>query len=158
MKLLITGFSGFVSKHFLDLLNREEKGAEVLGIDKNTPDFPLSDFPNISVSFKNVDLLNRTATDNILDSFRPDHILHLASVSSVAQSWQTPLDSFVNNTNIFLNLVEHIRISKNKCRIISVGSSEEFGEVSEKELPLTEEIFCVTFFDNKSEGFFTVLT
>jgi GDP-4-dehydro-6-deoxy-D-mannose reductase len=139
MKLLITGFSGFVSKHFLDLLNKEEPGAEVLGIDKNTPDFSLTDFPNISVSFESIDLLNRTATDNILDFFRPDHILHLASVSSVAQSWQTPLDSFVNNTNIFLNLVEQIRISKNKCRIISVGSSEEFGEVTENELPLTEE-------------------
>jgi GDP-4-dehydro-6-deoxy-D-mannose reductase len=57
----------------------------------------------------------------------------------VAQSCHTPLDSFVNNTNIFLNLVEQIRLKKSNCRILSVGSSEEFGEVSEKELPLTEE-------------------
>jgi GDP-4-dehydro-6-deoxy-D-mannose reductase len=138
MKLLITGFSGFVSKHFLDLLNKEEPGAEVLGIDKSNPDFDFTSYQHISVSFENLDLLNQAATNNILDSFQPDHILHLASVSSVAQSWQTPLDSFVNNTNIFLNLVEQIRINKNKCRIISVGSSEEFGEVTEKELPLTE--------------------
>ena len=74
-----------------------------------------------------------------LTSFCPEYILHLASISSVAQSWQTPLDSFVNNTNIFLNLVEHIRINKIRCRVLSIGSSEEFGEVSEKELPLTEE-------------------
>lgn len=139
MKLLITGFTGFVSQHFLALLNKEEPGSVVLGIDKNSPDFNFTDYSNLSISFENIDLLNRSATDKILDSFQPDYILHLASVSSVAQSWHTPLDSFVNNTNIFLNLVEQIRVKNSKCRVLSVGSSEEFGEVTEKELPLTEE-------------------
>jgi len=139
MKLLITGFAGFVSQHFLELLNKEEPGSVILGIDKNSPDFDFADYSNLTISFENIDLLNRTATDKVLDTFQPEYILHLASVSSVAQSWHTPLDSFVNNTNIFLNLVEHIRIQNSKCRILSVGSSEEFGEVTEKELPLTEE-------------------
>lgn len=139
MRLLITGFTGFVSQHFLALLNKEEPDSVVLGIDKKSPEFNFSDYDNLSISFENIDLLNRSATDKILDSFQPEYILHLASVSSVAQSWHTPLDSFVNNTNIFLNLVEQIRLKKSKCRILSVGSSEEFGEVTEKELPLTEE-------------------
>lgn len=139
MRLLITGFTGFVSQHFLDLLNQEEPGSMVLGIDKNAPSFDLMGYSNLTVSFENIDLLNRAATDQIIDSFQPEYILHLASVSSVAQSWHTPLDSFVNNTNIFLNLVEQIRIRKSKCRILSVGSSEEFGAVTENELPLTEE-------------------
>lgn len=139
MRLLITGFAGFVSQHFLELLNKEEPGSVVLGIDKNPPDFNFSGFNNLTISFEKIDLLNRAATDTILNTFHPDYILHLASVSSVAQSWHTPLDSFVNNTNIFLNLVEQVRIKNNKCRILSVGSSEEFGEVAEKELPLTED-------------------
>ena len=139
MRLLITGFTGFVSQHFLTLLNKEEPGSVVLGIDKNSPDFDFSTFTNLTISFENIDLLNRLATDKIIDSFQPEYVLHLASVSSVAQSWHTPLDSFVNNTNIFLNLVEQIRLKKLNCRILSVGSSEEFGEVTEKELPLTEE-------------------
>lgn len=139
MRLLITGFTGFVSQHFLDLLNKEEPGSIVLGIDKNSPDFNFSTFPDLTISFENIDLLNRAATDKIIDSFQPEYVLHLASVSSVAQSWHTPLDSFVNNTNIFLNLVEQIRLKQLPCRILSVGSSEEFGEVTELELPLTEE-------------------
>lgn len=139
MRLLITGFTGFVSQHFLDLLNKEEPGSIVLGIDKNSPDFNFSIFPDLTISFENIDLLNRAATDKIIDSFQPEYVLHLASVSSVAQSWHTPLDSFVNNTNIFLNLVEQIRLKQLRCRILSVGSSEEFGEVTELELPLTEE-------------------
>ena len=139
MRLLITGFTGFVSQHFLELLNKEEPGSVVLGIDKNNPDFSFTNYKNLYISFENIDLLNRSATDKLIDSFQPEFILHLASVSSVAQSWHTPLDSFVNNTNIFLNLVEQIRMKNSKCRVLSVGSSEEFGEVTEKELPLTEE-------------------
>lgn len=139
MKLLITGFAGFVSTHFLELLNKLEPGSEVLGIDKTIAEFSPSQYPNLKIHYKDIDLLNRPVIADALTSFCPEYILHLASISSVAQSWQTPLDSFVNNTNIFLNLVEHIRINKIRCRVLSIGSSEEFGEVSEKELPLTEE-------------------
>ena len=139
MKLLITGFTGFVSAHFLDLLNSAEPGAEVLGIDKNFPDFDFTLYPQLTISFRDIDLLNKNDVEEVIVSFHPTHILHLASVSSVALSWQTPLDSFVNNTNIFLNLVEQVRVNHIPCRILSVGSSEEYGEVAEEDLPLTEE-------------------
>ena len=46
---------------------------------------------------------------------------------------------FLFLTTIFLNLVELVRISNNNCRILSVGSSEEYGDVAENDLPLTEE-------------------
>lgn len=138
MKLLITGFAGFVSPHFLNLLNTVEPGAEILGVDKNFPDFNFDIYSNLRITFKDIDLLNKKIVEETIVTFKPQYILHLASVSSVAQSWQTPLDSFVNNTNIFLNLIEQIRINKIDCRILSIGSSEEYGEVNEKELPLTE--------------------
>jgi GDP-4-dehydro-6-deoxy-D-mannose reductase len=139
MKYLITGFAGFVSAHFLELLNKTEPGSEILGIDKNLPDFNWASYPNLKIEIKCIDLLDKNALEQVLDSFRPENILHLASISSVAQSWHTPLDSFVNNTNIFLNLVEQVRIKNIPCRLLSIGSSEEFGEVNENELPLTEE-------------------
>ena len=139
MKILITGFTGFVSAHFLEYLNTAEPDSIVLGIDKNMPDFNFSNFPALHITFQELDLLNKSAVERILVEFQPEYILHLASVSSVAQSWQTPLDSFVNNTNIFLNLVEQVRVNGIKCRILSIGSSEEYGEVKENQLPLTEE-------------------
>jgi len=139
MKLLITGFRGFVSPHFLNFLNEAEPGSEVLGIDRNSPSFDFSKYPNLRISFRNTDLLNKEMVKEVLTDFKPEYILHLASVSSVAQSWQTPLDSFVNNTNIFLNLAEEVRENHIACRILSVGSSDEYGEVAENELPLTED-------------------
>lgn len=139
MRILVTGFSGFVSSHFLELLNREEPGSTVLGIDKNISSIDPAHYPNLDLQVQNIDLLDKKMVNDILLAFRPGYILHLASVSSVAQSWQTPFDSFVNNTNIFLNVVEQIRVNKIDCRILSIGSSEEYGEVTEKELPLTED-------------------
>jgi len=86
MKLLITGFSGFVSAHFLRLLNKLELGSEILGIDKAPPPFDLSEFANLKIQYVNIDLLNRSVIGEALSSFQPEYILHLASVSSVAQS------------------------------------------------------------------------
>ena len=139
MKILVTGFAGFVSTHFLDILNIVEPGSEILGVDKYPPATDKNAYPGLNINYKNIDLLNKSIVDETLRDFQPEYILHLASVSSVAQSWQTPLESFVNNTNIFLNLVEQVRVNNIKCRILSVGSSEEYGEVEESKLPLTEE-------------------
>jgi GDP-4-dehydro-6-deoxy-D-mannose reductase len=139
MKILVTGFSGFVSTHFLDLLHKVEPGSTILGVDKHPPSIDSNAYPRLNISYQNIDLLNKSIVDETLRNFQPEYILHLASVSSVAQSWQTPLESFVNNTNIFLNLVEQVRVNNIPCRILSVGSSEEYGEVEESKLPLTEE-------------------
>lgn len=138
-KYLITGFSGFVSEHFLEYLNNNSKKTEVIGLDIEEPNFEMLKFENINISFIKVNLLDKTDVTAILSKHKPNFILHLASFSSVSYSWANPVESFVNNTNIFLNLIESIRIQKLECRILSVGSSEEYGNVKEDLLPLTEE-------------------
>lgn len=138
-KYLITGFSGFVSEHFLEYLNNKSTLIEVIGLDIEEPGFEILKFKNINISFIKVNLLDKTEVTDILSNHKPNFILHLASFSSVSYSWANPVESFVNNTNIFLNLIESIRIQKLKCRILSVGSSEEYGNVTEDLLPLTEE-------------------
>ncbi len=138
-KYLITGFSGFVSKHFLDYLEANKIASEVLGIDINQTDLNLTHFEYISCSFRKIDLLNKEQVEQVISDFKPDYVLHLASNSSVAMSWKKPVESFTNNTNIFLNLIETIRLLEIKCRILSIGSSEEYGNVNAADLPLKEE-------------------
>ena len=104
-KFLITGFSGFVGRHFLQYLYERPETFEVCGIDIKEPAFDCSIYADkINIRFKKVNLLNSDELKNVLTEFVPDYILHLASFSSVAYSWQHPEDCFVNNTNIFLNL------------------------------------------------------
>jgi len=138
-KYLITGFSGFVSRHFMEYLENNKIHALIKGIDVHYPDIRQDAFEHVKFDFDKIDLLNKGQVENIIFEFQPDYILHLASFSSVAFSWKEPNISFQNNTNIFLNLLEAIRKLNIKTRILSVGSSEEYGNVDQNDLPLTED-------------------
>lgn len=137
-KYLITGFSGFVSRHFLQYLEDNEIRALVKGVDVQDPGFGKEDFKHVKIHFEKINLLNKAKIEDIIFEFHPDYILHLASFSSVAFSWKEPIVSFQNNVNIFLNLLEAVRKLNLSTRILSVGSSEEYGNVEEKFLPLRE--------------------
>jgi len=138
-KFLITGFSGFVSRYFIEYLESNEIRAFIKGIDVHHPDINPGAFKHVKYDFERIDLLDKGKVENIIFEFQPDYILHLASFSSVAFSWKEPNISFQNNTNIFLNLLEAIRKLNITTRILSVGSSEEYGNVEQKDLPLTED-------------------
>lgn len=141
-RMLITGFSGFVSRHFLNYLVENNLSYEVLGVDVNPPKFAMEDYaPTLAMSFEQVNLLDKEAVEDMIATFRPDYILHLASFSSVAYSWQHPADCFMNNTSIFLHVTEALRKHDLcDCRLLSVGSSEEYGDVKKEELPLQEDM------------------
>ena len=141
-RMLITGFSGFVSRHFLNYLVENNLSYEVLGVDVNPPKFAMEGYaPTLAMSFEQVNLLDKEAVEDMIATFRPDYILHLASFSSVAYSWQHPADCFMNNTSIFLNVTEALRKHDLcDCRLLSVGSSEEYGDVKKEELPLQEDM------------------
>ncbi len=139
MKILVTGISGFVARHFLDYLSSTGDQHSVAGVYfHNKPSFGESDFENVSCTFHQVDLKNREQVSRLLSSFQPQFILHLAAKSSVAYSWLFPADAITENNTMFLNIIEEMRVLKLKCRLLSVGSSEEYGNVEEAALPLRE--------------------
>ena len=138
-KILITGFSGFVAKHFVDYLYDMKISAEICGIDVRSPLYDVKKYlPYLKISFRKLDMTNIVELKNLFEEFIPDYILHLAAYSSVAYSWKNPTESFMNNSNIFLNLVEEVRTYNPECRILSVGSSEEYGNVAKENLPIRE--------------------
>jgi len=137
-KYLITGCSGFVGRHFVDYLEQRHRECIVLGVDLQTPRVDLDGYRHVRFSFAQTDLLFQDDIESVVAKFQPDFILHLASQSSVAAGWKRPVETFLNNTNIFLNLIEAVRRHRVTCRIISVGSSEQYGNVNETDLPLSE--------------------
>lgn len=139
-KILITGFSGFVARHFVDYLYKLEISAEVYGIDIKEPMYNIQKYlPKLKINFRVLDMTSEEQLTELFHEFTPDYILHLAAYSSVAYSWINPSESFMNNSNIFLNLIRKVQESNPKCRVLSVGSSEEYGNVEPENLPLREE-------------------
>ncbi len=138
--ILITGISGFVGGHFSHYLTQKRRDFIIHGISRSKPNWNfVPDDVREKVIFHQADLLDMKKTNQILQEIKPDYIVHLASFSSVANSWKQPVECFLNNTNIFLNIIESVRLNNIDCKILSVGSSEEYGIVEKKDLPLREE-------------------
>ena len=140
-KILITGISGFVGGYFVQYLTHHDN-FEIHGISRSKPAW---DFVEVSPESLDshylhlADLNDIPKIKSIVKEIQPDYILHLAAQSSVAESWKAPVFSFMNNTNIFLNIIDTVRLNDNGARVLSVGSSEQYGIVSELDLPLTED-------------------
>ncbi|MEP6860014.1 MAG: GDP-mannose 4,6-dehydratase [Deltaproteobacteria bacterium] len=130
MKVLITGCFGFVGRYLVEAL----ADAEVIAVDRQARP---PGFPEVAHAYE-LDLLDLGAFENVIARHRPDRLVHLASFSSVGFSWHEPIASFTNNTNIFLNVLECVRRQSPATRILSIGSSEEYGLVTEADLPLRE--------------------
>jgi GDP-4-dehydro-6-deoxy-D-mannose reductase len=120
-RILITGCNGFVARYFVDYFRAQNSVAEFWGVDI-APSCAMEGF-----SYSQMDLMDLDGIKKLLLKYRPTHIAHFASVSSVSQSWERPVESFTNNTNIFLNIVESVRKLGLSPRILSIGSSEEYG-------------------------------
>jgi GDP-4-dehydro-6-deoxy-D-mannose reductase len=140
-KYLITGCSGFVARHFIELLINKAIHAEIIGLDIVEPVLKMPESEYVKFKFIRMDLQDIKSLSSLIENFPPDYLLHLASLSSVAMSWEKPAFSFMNNTNIYLNLLESIKKLKKPLRLLSVGSSEEYGILSKENLPVTED--CV---------------
>ena len=137
-RYIITGASGFVGKYFIKYLNDNVRQSEILGIDVRQSEIHPKNYEHLKFKFERTDLKDKDRLCKLIYNFKPDFILHLASYSSVSGSWKSPNTSFLNNVNIFLNLIESVRMIGAKCRILSVGSSEEYGSVKIEDLPLKE--------------------
>lgn len=138
-KILITGISGFVAGHFLDYLYDNNIQVDIMGLSRRTPAIDVTRYSDrLHIRCKILDLMDKETLKTAIQSFNPDYVLHLAAFSSVGYSWKHPTESFTNNSNIFLNLIDVIREVNPVCRVLSVGSSEEYGDVSHEDLPLRE--------------------
>ena len=137
MKVLITGIAGFVGSYLAELLLK--KGEEVFGI--CLPDESLENIREIKkeLHLTNCDITDFDRLSSVMKRINPDEIYHLAAFSSVGKSFSHPVDVVGSNIQGTLYLLEILRNSRKKARILIVGSSDMYGVVKPKDIPITEE-------------------
>ncbi|MDR0871834.1 MAG: GDP-mannose 4,6-dehydratase [Planctomycetaceae bacterium] len=139
-KYLITGAGGFVGCLLLNHLGtRNEPKIEVLALDVRSPRTAFPAFP-FSFRFEAINLQDKERLETAVATFKPDMLIHLAAMSSVAASWEDPTGCISNNTQIILNVLETVRLYCPRCRILAVGSAEVYntGGRDEHSPPLVE--------------------
>lgn len=136
MKVLITGITGFVGSHLADYALAN--GHEVAGTVRAR-----SRYDNIAHIKNDLELFDCSLRDpsrirQILETFRPEFVFHLAAHSFVGSSFDEPAETLHNNLFSQLNLLEAVKSSMVGCRVQIAGSSEEYGLVHPEECPITE--------------------
>ncbi|WP_169083612.1 GDP-mannose 4,6-dehydratase [Paenibacillus sp. PL91] len=135
MRALITGITGFVGGYLADYLT--SLGYEVWGATRmSSLDLNDTRLNLVTIDFNDEDCIVET-----INQIKPDHIYHLAGQSSVKLSWEDIQGTFEANVSKTIALLEAIRKSNvaKSVRILTVGSSEEYGKVSDFENPINEE-------------------
>jgi GDP-mannose 4,6-dehydratase len=142
-KVLITGVTGSGGSYLAEYLCEHVPDAKVIG---TTRDYSLR--RNIEkienqIEIKLVDFNDSLSVYRMLDEVRPDVILHIASIANVRRSFDNPTPIVTNNVNITLNLLECVRLLKNKDGynpVIQICStSEVYGNVDPIYVPITED-------------------
>lgn len=110
MKAVITGKAGFVGYYLSNWLERNN--VEVFGYDLRNGQ----------------DLRNYEQLRNTIDSIRPDYIYHLAAQAFVPESFTSPQRALEVNAIGSLNLLEAVRQTGVKTRVLLAGTSEEYGD------------------------------
>lgn len=135
MRALITGVNGFVGGYLAEHLLATTT-YEVWGVTRAPGRLP----PPLAgrVAEVHADLSDPEATMGAIAAARPAVIFHLAGQPFVPESFRDPAGTLATNTlgalNIFLSLIE-LRIP---TRVLVVGTADEYGKISEADLPLSE--------------------
>ncbi|MCC4597574.1 GDP-mannose 4,6-dehydratase [Xanthomonas campestris pv. phormiicola] len=119
IRLLVTGLRGFVGGHVAEAIE-----AGVFG------DATLLSLPD------GLDLRDRQATERVIASMAPDHVLHLAGQSFVPRSIQSPAETYEVNVVGTVNLVQALALGGFSGRFLYVSSGDVYGRVEERNLPV----------------------
>ena len=137
MRVLVTGITGFVGSHFAEYALA--RGAEVVGSYRWRSRTEHIEHIRGRLRLIDCDLRDMSSVHHLIDDARPDWVIHLAAQSFVGTSWQAPVETFMTNTLAQINLLEAVRTRAPGSRFLTIGSSEEYGFVTEDELPITED-------------------
>ena len=118
-RLLLTGGGGFVGQHLQRHLRQAAPEVEIF-----TPVLDITDFH---------------ATNRLIETIKPDTLLHLAAISAPAEAANAPDHAWAVNVQGSLNLAQAVISHAPACRFIFISSAEVYGRAFLAGTPVTEE-------------------
>lgn len=131
MKILVTGGLGFIGSNLIRYMLTEHKEIQIVNVDKmsyganpsNLKDTEKDDrYSFIKGDIANLDLMKAVIKE-------VDAVVNLAAESHVDRSIVDPWPFFRSNTEGVLVLLEAIRLSGRKKRIVHVSTDETYGDI-----------------------------
>jgi len=143
MRIIVTGGAGFIGSNLILRLAEAHPEWEIYNIDKLTYASDQSFLKPLKDSgeyyFKKVDLVNRDEVHDVVNTFKPQGVFHLAAESHVDNSIQGPEPFIQSNIVGTFNILEECRLLwkddeeawKNN-RFLHVSTDEVYGELEDE--------------------------
>ena len=126
-KVIVTGGLGFIGSNLINIL---KNNYFVINIDKVSY---ASNFSNINskknYAFYKQDINNKLFLKNIFKKYNPSIIFNLAAETHVDRSIDGPKQFIESNILGVFNILESIRDSKKKIKLIHVSTDEVYGDI-----------------------------
>ncbi|MEL7213741.1 MAG: dTDP-glucose 4,6-dehydratase [Pseudomonadota bacterium] len=145
-RVVVTGGAGFIGSALVRRLIQDRH--DVLNIDKLTYAANLANLKAIdnvaTYRFAQIDICDKDAVDEAINSFKPDLVMHLAAESHVDNSIRSArpfVDANVVGTVNLLNSVqEYTERSENAdVRFVHVSTDEVYGDLEPDNPPFNEQ-------------------
>jgi GDP-4-dehydro-6-deoxy-D-mannose reductase len=130
MRSLITGVDGFLGSWLGETL--VAVGDAVVGVGRRET------APVAGVTKVRSDITDSDAMIAVVRDAAPDRVFHLAALNNIAQSIADPAATVSSNVTGTVHVLEAMRIHVPTARLVSVGSSAEYGRTSASEARLRE--------------------
>lgn len=140
MRIIVTGGAGFIGSNLILRLFEKYPDWEIFNLDKLTYASDPSTLKPLKDSgryyFKKVDLVNRNEVQNVVKTFKPQGVFHLAAESHVDNSIKGPEPFIQSNIVGTFNILEECRQlwqddeeSWQNNRFLHVSTDEVYGEL-----------------------------
>ena len=123
MRALLSGGTGFVGSHLSRLL--ADQGLQVF-VFSNAGNEPAAD-RDPRIGYLQADICDTAAVARVFERTQPNEVYHLAAVSSVPGSWQTPIRVLETNVIGTFNLFEASSRIQPPPRVLNVSSGQVYG-------------------------------
>lgn len=124
-KILLTGHTGFKGSWLSLWL--QKLGSNVIGFSKSIPTKPsLFEIANVGEGMTSItgDVCNLKHLEDVMKTYQPEIIIHMAAQSLVYQSYENPVETYATNVMGTVNLFEAIRRTGNARVVINVTSDK----------------------------------
>src|SRR3989338_8494566 len=140
-KVLITGISCSGGSYLAEYIVNNHPETEVHGIARWHSVSEKNNLENIAdkVKVHECDLNDLSSVIRVLKEVKPDGIFHLASHANVRASFINPIAVLSNNILGTANLFEAVRIAEIDPVIQLCSTSEVYGQVDPKNVPIKED-------------------
>ena len=139
--ILITGISGSGGSYLAEHIVQNHPGVQVHGFSRWHSTTSQNNLEEVAgkVTVHEVDLNDLGSVIEAMGHVRPDAVFHLAAHANVRASFITPNAVLSNNILGTSNLFEAIRLAGLDPMIQLCSTSEVYGQVDPKDVPIREE-------------------